>query len=115
MTYVIIYKKQLAIITRKRGDTVTSVKRRLDHVLNELDTIGTESDEVTAKNVIAELKVIKSAYKETKHAPMCCFRYDAQQRIVCDVTGPLDHEQFMEKCKQCQAQIKKVLINLNTD
>lgn len=77
--------------------------------------MGTETDEATANNIIAELKVIKGAYKETKHAPMCCFRQDSEQKIVCDVTGPLDLVQFMEKCKVCQAQIKKALINLNTD
>jgi hypothetical protein len=95
------------------GSSVTSVKKRLDHVIIELDTMGTENDEETAKNVIAELKVIKGAYKETKQAPMCCFRYDAEKKIICDVTGPLDKEQFMEKCQECQAQIKTVLINLN--
>lgn len=94
---------------------MTSVKKRLDHVIVELDSMGTETDEQTAKNVIAELVVIKGAYKETKRAPMCCFRYDAEQKIICDVTGPLDHKQFMEKCQECQAQIKTVLVNLNTN
>jgi hypothetical protein len=94
---------------------VTSIKRRLDHVLNELDAMGTETNEETAKNVVIELKVIKGAYKETKQAPTCCFRYDGEQNTFCDVTGPLEHKQFMEKCKQCQAQIKTVLVNLNTD
>jgi hypothetical protein len=94
---------------------MTSVKRRLDHVLNELDAMGTETNEETARNVITELKVIKSAYKETKQAPMCCFRYDGEQKILCDVTGPLEHKQFMEKCRLCQAQIKTALVNLNTD
>jgi hypothetical protein len=77
--------------------------------------MGTEPDETTAKNVIAELKIINGAYKETRHAPMCCFRYDAEQKIHCDVTGPLEHKLFMEKCKVCQAQIKTVLVNLKTD
>ena len=94
---------------------MTSVKKRLDHVLNELDIMGTEINENAAKNVIAELLVINGAYKETKQAPMCCFRYDANSKIFCDVTGPLEHMEFMEKCKQCQAQIKTVLVNLNTD
>ena len=86
------------------GCSVTSVKKRLDHVIIELDAMGTETDEETAKNVIAELKVIKGAYKETKRAPMCCFRYDGEKKIICDVTGPLDQAQFMEKCQECQAQ-----------
>ena len=77
--------------------------------------MGTETDEQAAKNVIAELVVIEGAYKETKHAPMCCFRYDEEQKIICDVTGPLEQKQFMEKCKQCQAQIKSVLVNLRTN
>ncbi len=94
---------------------MTSIKKRLDHVLNELDSMGTENNEQAAKNVMAELKVIKSAYKETKHAPMCCFRYNAEQKIHCDVTGPLEHKQFMEKCRECQIQIKTVLVNLKTD
>ena len=81
---------------------MTSVKKRLDHVIVELDAMGTETDEETAKNVIAELKVIKGAYKETKRAPMCCFRYDVQQKIICDVTGPLDHEQFMENAENAK-------------
>jgi hypothetical protein len=93
---------------------VTSVIKRLDHIIVELDSMGTETDEETAKNVIAELKVIKGAYKETKQAPMCCFRYDGEKKILCDVTGPLGIEQFMEKCQECQAKIKNVLINLNT-
>ena len=94
---------------------MTSVRKRLDHVLNELDAMGTETDEQTAKNVVTELTVIKGAYKETEHAPMCCFRYDAEQKIICDVTGPLEQKQFMEKCKECQAQIKTVLVHLKTD
>ena len=69
--------------------------------------MGTETDEATANNIIAELKIIKGAYKETKHAPMCCLRQDSEQKIVCDVTGPLDPERFIEKCKVCQTHIKK--------
>lgn len=94
---------------------MTSVKKRLDHVLNELDKMGSEKDENTSRNVIAELKVIKSAYRETKQAPMCCFRYDSEQRIVCDVAGPLEHQQFMEKCLECQTEIKSLLVKLVTD
>jgi hypothetical protein len=77
--------------------------------------MGTETNEQTSKNVIAELKVIKGAYKETKRAPMCCFTYDAEKNIICDVAGPLEHKQFMEKCRECQDQIKSVLVNLNID
>ncbi|MCW4010545.1 MAG: hypothetical protein NWF05_07995 [Candidatus Bathyarchaeota archaeon] len=94
---------------------MTSVRKRLNHVLYELEYMGTETDEEKAKNVITELKVINGAYKETKHAPMCCFNYEGEQKIVCDIVGPLEHEQFMEKCRECQAQMKTVLANLKTD
>ncbi|MCW4017219.1 MAG: hypothetical protein NWF00_00815 [Candidatus Bathyarchaeota archaeon] len=93
---------------------MTSVRKRLDHVILELESMGTEVDEETAKNVIAELKVIHGAYRETKNAPICCFCYDGDHKIVCDVAGPLEHERFMEKCKECQAQMKNVLVNLET-
>ncbi len=94
---------------------MTSVKKRLDHVLNELDAMGTEVDEQAAKNVIAELAVIRGAYRETKCAPMCCFSYDAERKLLCDIAGPLEQKQFMEKCRECQAQIKNVLVNLDID
>ncbi len=91
---------------------MTSVRKRLDHVLIELNAMGTEANEEAARNVIAELAVIKGAYRETKNAPMCCFRYAGEQKILCDVTGPLEHERFMEKCRQCQAQIGHLLRSL---
>lgn len=91
---------------------MTSVRKRLDHVLLELDSMSIEADEEASGNVIAELKVIEGAYRETKNAPMCCFDYDGEHRIVCDIAGPLEHERFMEKCRQCQAQIGQMLVNL---
>jgi hypothetical protein len=94
---------------------MTSVKKRLDHVLNEIDSMGTKPNMVAAKNVVAELKVIKGAYHETNRAPMCCFRCDNENNLACDFVGPLDKEHFMEKCRQCQTQIKTVLVNLKID
>ncbi len=93
---------------------MTSVRKRLDHVVDELNGMGTEPDEEASDNVIAELSVITAAYKESKSVPMCCFKYDVNSNVLCDVAGPLALEQFMEKCKQCQAQIKNVLVNLKT-
>ncbi len=93
---------------------MTSAKKRLDHVLVELDSLGTEPDEETSRNIIAELSVINSVYRDSERVPMCCFRYDADRRIVCDVAGPLELPEFMEKCRQCQAQIKHTLKHLKT-
>lgn len=94
---------------------MTSVKRRLHHVLNELSAMGTEPDEKAAGNVATQLSIIKAAFKDSQNYPMCCFRYDAEAKVICDVNGPLTLEQFMQKCRVCQAQMKKILVNLQTD
>ena len=88
---------------------MTSLKKRLDNVLNELSTMDTEPDEEAAGNVVAELSIIKGAFKESDRYPVCCFTYDACSRIVCDICGPLASEAFMDKCRPCQAQIKEAL------
>lgn len=88
---------------------MTSLKKRLDNVLNELSAMDAELDEEASGNVAAELSIIKGAFKESQRYPVCCFTYDAGKRIVCDTCGPLAAEAFMEKCRACQAQIKKAL------
>ena len=88
---------------------MTSLKRRLDNVLNELSRMDTEPDEEASGNVAAQLSIIKGAFKESQRYPVCCFTYDAGSRIVCDTCGPLAFEAFMEKCRACQAQIKEAL------
>ena len=88
---------------------MTSLKKRLDNVLNELSNMDTEPDEEASGNVVAELSIIKGAFKESERYPVCCFTYDAGSRIFCDTCGPLATEAFMEKCRACQAQIKEAL------
>jgi hypothetical protein len=92
-----------------RGEGFTSIKKRLDNVLDVLSSLGVEPDEHTASNAAAQLAVIKDAFKESRKVPVCCFSYDNCSRIICDVHGPLDAKQFMMKCRQCQAQIKQTL------
>ena len=94
------------------GKGLTSLKKRLDHLLTELSCIGVEPNEEASSNVVAELAIIKGAFKESAYFPVCCFRYDVHSRIVCDVNGPLAIEQFMAKCRDCQAQIKEALLSL---
>ena len=74
--------------------------------------MDTEPNEKASSNVAAELSIIKGAFKESERFPVCCFTYDACSRIVCDVNGPLATEQFMNKCRICQAQIKEALLIL---
>ncbi len=46
---------------------------------------------------------------------MCYFRYDTDQKIMCDVAGPLEQGQFLKQCKECQKQTKSVLSKFNAD
>ena len=94
---------------------MTSIKKRLDYVLNELSNMGSEPDEEASKSVAAQLSIIKGAFKESERFPVCCFTYDACSRIVCDVNGPLASEEFMKKCRQCQAKIKEALLTLESN
>jgi len=88
---------------------MNSLKKRLDNVLNELSSMKTEPDEETSGNVVAELSIIRGAFKESQLYPVCCFTYDAGARIVCDTCGPLASEAFMKKCRVYQKQIKEAL------
>ena len=92
---------------------MTSIKKRLDYVLNELSVMDTEPNIEASSSVAAQLSIIKGAFKESDHCPVCCFDYDAKSRIVCDVNGPLSAEEFMKKCRICQAQIKQALLILS--
>ena len=71
--------------------------------------MDSELDEQASGNVVTQLSIIKGAFKESDRFPVCCFTYDSGSRIVCDCNGPLGTEEFMEKCRVCQAQIKEAL------
>ena len=92
---------------------MTSIKKRLDYVLYVLSNMDSELDEEASSSVAAQLSIIKDAFKESDRYPICCFNYDVCSRIVCDVNGPLAPEEFMKKCKACQAQIKQALSMLS--
>jgi hypothetical protein len=94
---------------------VTSVRKRLDHVIEELSNLGSEPNEETANNIATEIEVIKGQYKDSERVPMCCFRFDSKQRVLCDAQGPLELNEFMTGCRNCQEKIKTVLSKLKTD
>lgn len=96
------------------GVKVTSLRKRLDNVLNQLSQMETAPDDEAAGNVAAQLSIIKDAFRESDSYPVCCFTYDANERILCDSNGPLGREEFMKKCRLCQAQIKEALSLLNS-
>ncbi len=93
---------------------LTSIKKRLDHLLSQLSIMGIELDEEASGNAVAQLAIITGAFKESSQFPVCCFSYDNQARIRCDSNGPLGREEFMEKCAKCQAQIKAAIQNLKS-
>jgi hypothetical protein len=71
-----------------------------------------EPDEKLSSSLATQLSIIKVAFKESDRYPVCCFTLDASSRIVCDANGPLEAEEFMKKCRVCQAQIKEALLVL---
>jgi hypothetical protein len=75
--------------------------------------MDSELNDEASGNVAAQLLIIKGGFKESDRYPVCCFTYDACSRIVCDVNGPLATEEFMKKCRECQAQIKQALAVLS--
>ena len=77
--------------------------------------MGNEPNEEATKSVATQLSIIKGAFKESDRYPVCCFTYDKCSRIVCDVNGPLAVEEFMKKCRQCQAKIKEALLTLESN
>lgn len=91
---------------------MTSLRKRLDYVLNQLSQMDSELDEEAAGNIVAQLSIIQVAFKESEQYPICCFHYDVESRVVCDSNGPMALADFMIKCRGCQAQIKDALAQL---
>jgi len=71
---------------------VTSLRKRLDNALSELDTI-------------------RKALDESSEYPACCLIFHSDGKINCDVKGPLERQKFLEECKRCRAMIKEILDN----
>jgi len=71
---------------------MTSLRRRLDNALSELDTI-------------------RKALNESGEYPACCLILHSDGKISCDVKGPLEKEKFLKECKRCRAMIKEILDN----
>ena len=72
---------------------MTSLKRRLDNVLSELDTI-------------------RKALNESQEYPACCLIFHSDGKISCDVRAPLEREKFLKECRRCRVMIKEVLDRL---
>jgi hypothetical protein len=77
--------------------------------------MGSTPQKKTTNNVATQLAIIKGAFKESQNSPACCFKYNADSTVECDVIGPLSIDDFMKRCRLCQAKIKETLTRLQTD
>lgn len=64
------------------------------------------------ENVLEELTVIHEALKNSSHYPPCCLIIREDGRVGCDIIGPLNEKDFLKECRKCQEEIKNVLSNL---
>ena len=64
------------------------------------------------ENVIEELTVIYEALRNSSRYPPCCLVIHQDGKISCDILGPLDEKDFLKECRKCQEEIKRVLSNL---
>jgi len=75
---------------------VTSLRKRLD-------------------NVLVELAIIRDGLNISSRYPSCCLMVRNDGKISCDIMGPLPKKEFLKECKKCQAQIKRMLSQVNLD
>jgi len=75
---------------------VTSLRKRLD-------------------NVLAELDIIRSGLDNSSELPPCCLTSDKDGKLRCDINGPLPPEAFLRECRKCRTTIKHFLEQLEYD
>ena len=81
---------------REKGPVMTSLRKRLDNVLNELSIISRE-------------------ISVSDQAPPCCLVFHKNDLISCDALGPLPREQFLLECSKCKARIKRLVDYINRE
>ena len=79
-----------------KGFVMTSLKKRLDNILNEISIIN------------------KEIYVSGR-SPPCCLVFYENDLISCDVLGPLPKEQFLLECSKCKARIKQLVDHINLE
>lgn len=75
---------------------MTSLKKRLD-------------------NVLAELTIIREGLDASSRYPSCCLTIHTNNKISCDIFGPLPEEKFLKECQKCKDKIKKILAHFNLE
>lgn len=75
---------------------MTSLKKRLDSILNEISTIS-------------------KAIRVSGNSPPCCLVFHENDLISCDVLGPLPKDRFLSECSKCKARIKRLVDSINKE
>jgi len=83
------------------------------YVLFAYQTFG-ESREVTSlrkrfDNVLAELDIIRSGLNNSGEFPPCCLTLYGDGKLGCDINGPLPPEVFLKECIKCRKTIRRFL------
>ena len=79
---------------REKGSVMTSLRKRLDNILNEISIISQE--------------IYLSG-----QSPPCCVVFHKNGLISCEVLGPLPKEHFLIECSKCKARIKRLVDRIN--
>jgi len=69
---------------------MTSLRRRLD-------------------NVLGELNIIREVLGNCNSHPPCCLRFHEDGKVSCDVMSPLPEKIFLRRCLKCRSKIKNFL------
>jgi len=75
---------------------MTSLRERLDNILNEISIIS------------------KEIYVSGQ-SPPCCLVFHENDLVSCDALGPLPKEQFLLECSKCKARIKRLVDSINRE
>jgi len=79
-----------------KGPVMTSLRKRLDNVLNEIS-------------------IISKKISVSDQVPPCCLVFHENDLVSCDVLGPLPKEQFLLECAKCKARIKRLIDCINKE
>lgn len=74
----------------EEGGEMTSLRRRLD-------------------NILAELDIIRNGLGTSTEFPPCCLTLHIDGKISCDTNGPLPSEEFLKECRKCKMTMKHFL------
>lgn len=75
------------------GRTLTSLRKRLDAI-------------------IVALAVVREKVENCRGYPPCCLAFHKDNRISCDMLGPMPERAFLLHCKKCRENMKEILDNI---